>query len=466
MADEKSLSFQGEVKFSGNRAAQCVATIRYQQWNPEELSVDFLWLGDDDAKRGIGQALRYLDVNYLWVDSLDAYHLPIELLGITEVSSQSMGSSIHSSRVGVSAVQVGINNAQVNTDKKLNISVRLQPSGILCLPTIHNQIFTGEVTIESVENGTVEIDVGGGKLEARETYEYNKHEQNGDKVTDRIQRATILGNITINKGNTLWDAHELLKNKLRVACSALSLCYRQTVDFYEIEYLEVDSSPPVRSLYRRKWPNCKKKFFGDELINTRSLIGGGLQRLIDGIESLDRREDIHRAIQFLANSYEETPVTAYFMAFSAMETIVSCCLDKEDEYIARSAKWRKIERTLKETIRNQLDSELHGPLMDKLPELKRQALTTRIEAVCKKLHPKTDDLWSTLSFKEGIERAASIRNGLFHSANAKTESTLVFDLIRIRHFSERLLLKLIGWSDEDVWIWYDQQLKWINLNEH
>jgi hypothetical protein len=232
-----------------------------------------------------------------------------------------MGTSVHSSRISVSAVQIGITKTQLGKDKILNVTVRLQPSGILCLPAIHNQIFTGEVKIEPVETGTVEIGVEGGELEARETYEYNKHEQNGDNVTDRIQRATILGKIAVNKENTLWDAHERLKDELRVACSALSLCYRQTVDFYEIEYLDVNNDSTHRSVFRRKWPKCKKKLPGDELVNTRSLINGGLQRLVDGIESLDRSKDIHRAIQFLANSYEETAETAYFMAFSAMETI-------------------------------------------------------------------------------------------------------------------------------------------------
>ncbi len=463
--DEENFSFQGEVEFSGGRAAQCAATIRYQQWNPEKLSVDLLWLGDDDARREGARVLQYLGVNHLWVHSRDSYHLPTELLGITGASSQSAGATIHSSRISVSAVQIGITKAQLSEDKKLNVTVRLQPSGILCLPAIHNQMFTGEVIIEPVETGTVEIDVAGGKLEARETYEYNKHEQHGDNVTDRIQRATILGKIEVNKENTLWDAHERLKDELRIVCSALSLCYRQTVDFYEIEYLDLDDDSTRRSIFRRKWPKCKKKLSGDELINTRSLINGGLQRLIDGIGSLDRSEDIHRAIRFLATSYEETAEIAYFMAFSAMETIVSCCLDKAGEFITGSSKWKTIERTLKEAIQTGLDSEFHEPLIGRLPELKRQALTVRIETACKKFHPKTDDLWSTLSFEDGVRRAASIRNGLFHSANATHDSTLVFDLIRIRHFSERLLLKLVGWKDEDIWVWYDQQLKWVNSND-
>lgn len=467
MTEEKTVSFQGELNISDLRTVQCAVTIRYDQWNPLTLAVDLLWLGDNEAKRHGGATLRHLRENHLWLNSLDGYHLPVELLGITGISFQSYGTSIHSSQINVSAVQIGITKTQLSKNTRFNVIARLQPSGILCLPTIHNQMFTGEVILEQIETGAVELVVKGGKLEARETYEYNERELHGDKVTDRIQRATMLGEIEIDRGGSLWDIHEEIKKKLYIACSALSLCYRQTIDFYEIEYLPLDNEiGNTASVYRRRWPKLRKKINGDELINTRSLIEGGLEKLINSIESLDRSEDIHRAIRFLANSYEETAETAFFMAFSAMETIVSCCLTKSDEVVSGSSDWKKIEKTLKEAIRNNLDSGLHEDLISRLPELKRQALKQRIKVACEKMKPKTDDLWKSLSFEEGINRAASIRNGLFHAATAKHDSIFVYDLIRIRHFSERLLLKLIGWKDEDIWVWYDQQLKWVNANDH
>lgn len=463
MRDEEQFSFLGRVELLNERIAQCAVTVRYHQWNPEDLSIDLLWLCDEETKREYALELKYL--NSFWVQSLDANHSSIELLGITGVTTQAFEDSVHSSRVSVSALKIGITQAQLSDERKINVTVRVQPSGILCLPSIHNRFFTGEVKIKTVETGIVEIDVLGGKLEARETYEYNKHEMYGDIVTEQIQRATLLGEITVNKGQSLSDAHERLKEEIRNACSALSLCYRQTVDFYEIEYSDQNSDLTLRSVFRRKWPTYKRRLSGDELINTRALLDGGLKKLICSIEALDRKEDIHRAIQFLANSYEETAETAYFMAFSAMETIVSCCLDRKDELIAESAQWKKIERTLKEAIQSRLDSQFHEALINKLPELKRQALSARIDAACVKLHPKTDDLWPNLTFKVGIKRAANIRNGLFHSASTNNDSDLISDLVRIRNFSERLLLKLIGWKDEDIWAWSDQQLKRVNSNE-
>jgi hypothetical protein len=194
-------------------------------------------------------------------------------------------------------------------------------------------------------------------------------------------------------------------------------------------------------------------------------VDGGLQRLIQSIECSGREEDIHRAIQFLASSYQAPAETAYFMAFSAMETIVSCCLDRADEKALGSSAWKKVESLLRKTIEENLEPAVQALLTPKLPELKRATLTSRIEKACGKYNPKIEDLWPTLTFAEGMWRATKIRNGLFHAADASMEEPLVDDLSRIQVFSERLLLKRLGWNDEDIWVWYDQDLKWINSND-
>ena len=465
-SEEKKVVFQGELAVSDGVARQCAVTIQYQQWNPEILTVNLLWLGQEQERSEGAMALQHLGRNHVWLESMDGYHLPAEILGIRGVSTQHTGSNVHSSSVDASAVQIGITKSSYQKETKLNVIVRLQPSGILVLPSIKTQSFTGTVEIEQIETGSVEFNVPGGMLEARETTEYSRRQVHGDKITEQIQRASMLGEITLKIDENLWDLHEEIKKALNTSCSALSLCFRQTVDYYEIEYINLDESiPKPPSKYRRRWLNCKSNRKGDELINTRALVDGGLQRLITSIECSEREDDIHRAIQFLASSYQAAAETAYFMAFSAMETIVSCCLDGAEEKVLGSSAWKKVESFLRKTIEENLEPTVQEQLVPNLPGLKRVTLSSRIEKACEKYLPKIDDLWPALTFEKGMERAIKIRNGLFHAADAYTEESLVGDLSRIQVFSERLLLKRLGWNDEDIWVWYDQNLKWINSND-
>lgn len=464
-AEYKKIEFQGAMELPENNSSHCVVSIQYQQWNPELLEVNLLWLGNENEKRRAGMALRSLNKNHISLESFDGHYPPVELLGIRSASLRNFGSSVHSSTITLSAIQIGITKKCSVNETKLHVVVRLQPSGILCLPTIHSQSFTGEVEVEHIEEGKVEFVVLGGRFEARETYEYNKKNQFGDKITHQIQRASMFGELIIKPSENLLDVHELFKKELKKVCSVLSLCYRQTVDYYEIEYMDLNNigSPP--SLFRRKWQACKVKNSFEELIHARALVNGGLQRLVSGIECSNRKDDIYRGIQFLSDSYQASAEIAYFMAFSAMETIVSCCLDKSEEQVANSSKWKKIEKALKKTILSEVEESVQELMISKLAELKRPPLISRINKACQKYSPKTNDLWPALSFEKGLDRAISIRNGLFHSADSKDNLPLVEDLMRVRYFSERLLLKLIGWKDEDIWVWNDQELKRINYND-
>lgn len=466
-SDEKIIAFHASLSALCEAAPQCTVTVRFPKWNPTRLTVNLLWLGNENERCQGGAAFRNLKRNHISLDSLDPHHPSIELIGINGITSNNRGSSIHSTEVMVTAVQVGIVDKNLDFTNKYQVIVRLQPSGILCMPTIHTQSFTGEVQVNNIETGRVLVKALDSKFEARETYEYDKSRTNGDRITSQIQRASILGEITIEAGSSLWDKNETLKNELDKICSVLSLCYRQTVNYYEVEYIQLNNrenfiSP---SIYRRKWPTTKEKISRDELINTQALEDNGLQKLIEAIESSNRAKDIHRAIEFLASSYEASAETAYFMAFSAMETIVSCCIEKTDENIISSSKWKKVESAIRTTLDEQLDCSIKELIIGKLPELKRSTLEARIKKALQKYHPDVHDLWPKMGFEDGMKRASSIRNGLFHAAGENIDHTLIADLIRIRTFTERILLKYLEWPDDQIWVWADQELGRINMGE-
>lgn len=465
MSVSKEINFHGKLDVADGDPPEYVATIRYSRWNPTVLDVDILWIGGDQIRRRGANTFSRLGKNHIWLHSLDPVQPDVELLGIDGASSSYSGTSVRSSSVRVAAVQVGITQELHSHPRQLSVIIQLQPSGILSLPTIHEHHYDGHTSVESVEEGLIPLQIGKAQLEAGLTYEYDSSKTDGDEITNRVQRATFMGRLDIEPSESLFDVHEQLKEALSDACIALSLCYRQTVDYYQIEYMDNDAQGKWM-LHRRRWNSVKSRASGDELIHARALRDGGLQRLVNGIRGFPRAEELRQAIKFLAASYTAELETAFFMTFSAMEAVVACCLEEGEEFALAGAKWEKfksdINKKIKELIPHSNNREIRAKVYEKIPELQRIALVRRVIIACERQKPKTDDLWVGISFKEGIEKAARARNGLFHVAGTGIDVMIGLDLIRVRTFTERLLLKLLSWPDEDVWVWYDQNLKWAN----
>lgn len=454
------IQFHGTFDSGQDRLSRFTASVRFHRWDPTYLDVRLLWDGDAAERRTAAIALRYLGRNHVWLRAINPHQPSVELLGISQIKTDDREGTIR-----VAAVQSGITQHAHSVDARYEVVVRLQPSGILCLPSIHQQHFTGEVQVERIVDGIVSFETCLGTLEARETYEYRSMREYGNDITQCIQRASIMGQITVPKGQTFYAAHEMLKLEVDNACTALSLCYRQPVDYYEIEYFESgDGFPRAEALFRRRWSSSREKQRGDELINVRGLLNGGLWQLIQAIRSCPESQSVTRAIQFLASSYEASLETSYFMAFSAMETVVNSCLDDGARRIVSAPTWKKVSRQLRKTI-DELGVELKIPvdgMKDKVAELNRATLVARVEEARARFEPKTDDLWPDRPFLNGIQNASRIRNGLFHAADPTTSKSMYGDLVRIRIFTERLILKRLAWPEDRIWNWYDQNLKWTN----
>jgi hypothetical protein len=75
---------------------------------------------------------------------------------------------------------------------------------------------------------------------------------------------------------------------------------------------------------------------------------------------------------------------------------------------------------------------------------------------------KTDDLWPRQGFELGMKMATKMRNELFHSAICKDPQDLSDNLVRLRTLTERIILRALKWPDDKIWVWYDQNLRWIN----
>lgn len=276
-----------------------------------------------------------------------------------------------------------------------------------------------------------------------------------------------MGSLIIPAGTSLKQVHDTFCREIDEVCSLLSLAYRQPVDHYEVEYI-VENKNEARSsaLLRQRWPSQRHKSSNDPLLHASNLADEGLQTLLNALRSCPDSGDLIRAITFLTSSYETTLEIGYFMAFSAMETVVNAAIGESAKPLGSST-WKPIERLLTESIQqrvssNDLDVDIGQGLIQKLPELKRPSFKSKVEIACKKLNPKTEDLWPERGFLDGLSGAALTRNGLFHDAGSSIDDNMYDDLVRVRTFTERLMLRLLKWPDDRIWTWYDQDLKRVN----
>jgi hypothetical protein len=101
-------------------------------------------------------------------------------------------------------------------------------------------------------------------------------------------------------------------------------------------------------------------------------------------------------------------------------------------------------------------------LKAKLPELRRASGDKRIIEACEALRVNTSDLWPNEGFEPGLKIATGMRNDLFHSALAANHQELVRHLVRVSTLVERMLLRILDWPDDQIWVWYDQNLRFVN----
>lgn len=461
----RRLQFHGHLESSNEKPPQVVSTIEFERHDPTTLSIDLLLLGEDEERRSAILYLRHSPYNHVWLHSDDASAPSVEVLGIQGISHGDTQVSINAA-----AIQVGITTKAQARDILWIVRVELTPSGILIEPGTHEISDEGQVTFKPMTEGAIEVLTSLGKLQVGAREDYYESEEYGNKITHTVKRASITGSINIAEGRDLFSFNEALRVEVWDICTLLSLCYRQPVDYYEINYF-THSETTLReasqlAFLRRRRDSLERKIRQDELIHYNSLVNGGLNRLLQSYTSSPHKEELSRAIRFLASSYKVTTLeSSYFLAYSAFDLVASTG-KSGSPYLVGSSKWKKMQKLLC----NYLDSiteeqeitDVVEEMKKKLPELRRASGESRITEACRTLGVKTLDLWPKEGFEAGLGTATRMRNELFHSALLQSPDEASKHLVRVRTLVERLLLKILEWPDEKIWTWYDQNLKWIN----
>lgn len=461
----RRLQFRGHLETGDGTLPPVVSTIEYELYDPTSLSIDLLLLGEESERRAAILYLEHLPYNYLWLHSDELGVPSVEVLGIHGFTYDLTHASIDAT-----GVQVGMTTEPQARETKWHIKAELTPSGILVVPGIRQLSYTGDVSFNPITEGVIEISTSLDTLEIGERYAHYKSEEYGNRVIHTVQRVAITGNICIPKDNDLFSINETLRGEVENVCTILSLCYRQPIDYYEIEYVTDPETTPQaerRKVFLRRRRNSEeKKIHQDELIHQRNLVGGGLDRLLQAYNSSPRKEELSRAIRFLASSYKmATLESSYFLAYSALD-LVSSTVKPDSLFLLGTSKWNKIQKLLRKYLNSIAESEgitaVVDQIKEKLPELRRASGDRRIMEACRTLNVETSDLWPKEGFEAGLKLATGMRNDLFHSALLESPDELSEHLVRVRILVERLLLRILEWPDEQIWTWYDQNLRWIN----
>lgn len=437
-----------------------IATVEYERHDPTTLDVELFLLGNKQEQGAAVVSLQRPFHSELWLRSDEPGTPSVEVLGIHRISGGDAQVSI-----GAFEVQVGISDEVQKSETTWIVKAELTPSGILQAPGTRYLSSTGDISFEPIEPGTIEVSTRFGTLRVGEQYDHYNSEEYGNKVTHSVQRAAVTGSLKIPEGESLASVNRALSEEVNDICTILSFCYRQPVGFYEIWYVTDPDATKREDLQeatlRRRLNSVDKKLDYEELIHHDNLVGGGLDQLIKNYKSAERKEEITRAISFLASSYKVEPVeSAYFLAYSALDLIASTSNAEEVNLLAPS-KWRRVQKLLRSYLDSIAEAEgitsVVGQLKEKLPELRRVAGDRRVMEACRRLGVETDDLWRKAGFEAGLKSAAKTRNRLFHAAGGDSEDLYV-NLIRVRTLVERLLLAALEWPDERTWVWKNQEL--------
>jgi hypothetical protein len=437
-----------------------VVTIEYERHDPTTLSTELLVLGDDKERGATAVSLQRPFHFELKLPSDEPGAPSVKLSGIHSISGGGAEVSISASKA-----QIGITGELQEEELVWIVKAELTPSGILQAAGIRTHSYTGEISVERIKTGEITVSTKLGELQVGDRYAYYDSEEYGNKVTHSVQRAAITGSIKIPKGENLASINEALTEEIIDICTILSFCYRQPVDFYEIWYVTDPNTTPrermQEAIVRRRLRSVSNRIRNDELIHHDNLIDGGLNKLVANYKKSAHKDEITRAISFLAASYKvDFLESAYFLAYSALDLIASAS-NVEDSYLLATSKWKKVQKLLRAYIDSIAEKEeitsVAEQIKEKVPELRRASGDKRIIGACHILGVKIDDLWRKDGFEAGLKSATRIRNRLFHAAGGDIDDSHV-NLIRIRTLIERLLLKVLEWPDERTWVWKDQEL--------
>lgn len=438
--------------------------IEHEKYNPEKISTELVLLGSDIEFGGAFRACLHGDeYGKLEIRGEKDTDPAVTIRNINGWRHQGNNASLY-----IGSYEYAISEIPIDNPENIYVTVELTPSGILSKWGSRTLHFDGSIECKNSYPEEIEWDLDIGKGKAFTRYTYEEHSVFDNKATIQIERPSLTFEINTDSNLSTSEIKNAVLEEARDFSLILSLCYRKLVSWYEMTFSIIPQdrnlgvvSPIIRKkVYTKSYPDHE-----DELINHRDLINDGLPTLVKNFRNSPIIDALRRSITFLVSSQSNQTIEIIF--FQSIISLESFCdgfidLNQEDVRIP-SGKWKKIEKTLRESLKSlcdQHDMSIHiEKVKKKLPELKGITTLDKILHCCKALDVNTNDLWQKNGLEDGLSKALSMRNHLFHRAYCEDPYFLYANFVRIQVLTERLILKHLKWPDEKIWRWYDQKMR-------
>ncbi|EGV28028.1 hypothetical protein ThidrDRAFT_4185 [Thiorhodococcus drewsii AZ1] len=372
--------------------------------------------------------------------------------------------------ISAQSILIGIGGRIIPESSKCIIEAKLSPGGLLSKNSTRILNSNGSVEIHELDLEGSYWDIDFGRM-----YIGKKSEFFEDKILNRsalfsFDCTSAFLELTDVCGLCLGDVHEKLTTHLEIICSVLSLAYRVPVRIYEIRYTFIrENSHPELSLptlQRFRLLENQERTKGEPLLASWNLAGYKFHKIANATLKSSISSAVSKAILYLSLSRTKYLEEAYFLCFMSLEFIIEEILkSKNIRTSIPSGPWKRIEGSLRACVKLDTDDSLHeyyDEIVIKFPELKRFSFNNKLLKAINVLEVNTEGLWKEMKFEDGLKDATKIRNQLFHSGEVTSFSDMHSNLIRLQFLSERILLKVLGWQQDDVWMWNDFELRNAN----
>ena len=438
--------------------------IEHDKYNPELISAELKLLGSQKDHGGTFMACLNGDKygNLIVKGENDIGHCVI-LKNIRGWSQQGDNANLN-----IAGYEYTFSEKQIDEAESICVNVELTPSGILRKFGSRELHYDGSITYKNGYPEEIEwnFKFGKGKAFARYTYENDIVYDNKSIV--QIERPSLTFEIDANTKARLSDIKTAILDEARDFSIILSLCYRMSVNWYEIRFIIIPKDrghgiePP---LIRRKVYQGTYNDHGDSLIDHKDLINGGLHNLVNSFRSSPIIESLRRSITFLASSQSNQIIeNKFFQSIISLESFCDGFIENDRNNMKIPSKiWKMIEKTLRDSLKSLSErSEMlfyAKRVKKKFPELKGITTQDKVIECCKQLQVRTIDLWEKDGFESGLGKALDMRNHLFPRAYCEDPYFLYANSVRIQVLTERLILKHLEWPDDKIWVWYDQEMR-------
>lgn len=466
---EQKIKFKGQLALSDKSMVTVFVNISFNQLDTTSLEIELLIIADEKNLRGV-----YAKMN---ADSSNGFLIENEWDPGTYLQIEGIyGLRQHAGvlEVDANSISYGVKGRRIAAGDTLNLIAKFTPGGLLSKEIWRELHPDGNIKVRmsKFKDALWKTDIG--------TFIINKaHEHFKDTIFERKTTKSVEAThahieIKADKVIELDNIHEKALEYLGIISSALSLSFRVPVRLYELEYIVIEKETKTRTFFfpniqRYKLLKNQKKIAKDPLIEIRTLSGRKFHNLASKIQDSNVSDALRKSIHFLSLSRTKYLEESYFYCFLALDSITEEVLkDRKIKTVIPNTPWKKIEKFLSACIKSNQTKELQEYLMEvkeKLPELKRYAFNKKASKVVKLLKVDTFGIWKKKTFEEGLKEATKIRNNLFHSGHIESFEGMYDNLIRLQFLTERIILKVLKWRKSQIWVWQDQELKGVNINE-